>query len=131
MKRIRGLGDIRTHGSLSREGTLTSVARDWHRLRGLGGGTDDAASKSSWDGKVDNSVYKKVTARLPRRAGSIAPLTNVSNSRLQLLERIRRQQIASTQSLLEELRQALAEGIPVASSELRRLEARLFQLNNQ
>src|SRR3989338_4383277 len=30
MRRIRGIKDIHTHGSLSREGRLKSVVRDWH-----------------------------------------------------------------------------------------------------
>lgn len=125
VSRIKGLRDIRTHGSLAREGTLTSVARDWHKIRGSASIMDDASS-GSWDGRVENCIYKKGTARIARPFR-----TRLLHHDLHLGERIRKQQIESTQSLLEELRQALAEGIPVASGELRRLEARLAHLNTE
>ena len=50
-RKIKGMGDVKTHVTLAREGKLVSVARDWHK-RGEG-------SPESSDWSLDRHVFKK------------------------------------------------------------------------
>lgn len=118
MRRIKGLHDIRTHGSLAQEGKLISVARDWHRT-GSNRAMDETAS-GFWDGKVEQHLYKKGPTRT-------SPLSRTAPLPF-LYEKIKIQQIQMIQDLIKEVRQAMTEGIPVAKGEFQRLEARLSQL---
>lgn len=47
MRHMRGLRDIKTHGTLAKEGRLVSVAKDLHRINGKGRPPEEG----SWDGK--------------------------------------------------------------------------------
>lgn len=100
----RGLHDIKTR---------TSVARNKGRA-----GNNSSPRSPDWN--VDDSVYKKGPKGVRR-----------SRIDVYLKERMRRRLIELVQVQLEDLEQAMAERIPVSASELRRLRARLSQLETE
>ncbi|MBI2035321.1 MAG: hypothetical protein HYT12_01410 [Candidatus Liptonbacteria bacterium] len=110
--RIMGLRDIKTHSTLAREGRLVGVARNLHRQRNEA----DDAQRREW--KVERYIFKKPAKR---RASNF-------HRELYLEKKVKLRQIEVARDLLEELHQAIAEGIPVAAHELERLRARLAQL---
>ncbi len=116
---IRGIHDIKTHGTLAREGKLISVARDLHKVRGQEGHN----GSSDWD--ISKHVYKKGTMKV--RRSQAVPLY----SDLYLDEKIKKHQIEVVEDQLQEMNQAMAEGIPVSVSELERLKAKLSQLKTE
>ena len=116
MRCIKGFRDIKTHGSLAREGKLISVARDWHKYRRS---SDGNSTQESWDGRVENHLYK---------SGPWPVQTKSLFSDFYLGEKIRKYQTEFIQGLLEELRQASAEGISVLTDELEHLEKKLAKL---
>lgn len=117
MNRIKGLRDINTHGSLDRKGLLTGVAKNMHR----GGSAGHRETESGFGGDVSRHIFKKpAPAKRPVPLAIHLPLPD-SNSITKYL-------IATTRDLLEELLRARAEGLPVMSAELKRLEERLKDL---
>lgn len=114
--RLKGLHDIRTHSSLAREGKLVSVARD------LGRTARSNTEKGDWDAwDVKNHVYPKVTGSRPANAvSSRRDMSLEKKARESLIERI--------QYFLQEMKQAIAEGIPVSMPEFERLKTRLAEL---
>lgn len=119
--RVRGMRDIKTHGTLARAGLLISVARDLHRMENRG----TAAENSDWN--VEQHVFKKDNRRsspplYPPRSGLSFPVDFGKKVREHLLRII--------PDVIAELRQAAAEGIPVSIMELERLENRLSQLKS-
>lgn len=117
MRHIRGLCDIKTHGTLAKEGRLVSVARDWHRV-GKSGSSED----ESWDGSVDRMVFKKsAKARRPSQDLS-QPLV--------LRREIRATLIKQVQESMAEMEMFADEGVPGALTELQRLKVRLSQFES-
>src|SRR3989344_2760287 len=112
----RGMRDIKTHGTLAREGRLVNVARDLHEL----GGIEDTPHSSGWD--IERHIYKKTK---PAK-------TNIDSFRCHFFSEreVRLHQIEIAQSLLAEFRQATAEGLPVALHEIELLETKLTELQN-
>lgn len=117
---VRGLRDIKTHGTLAREGRLVSVARNLHRL---GNGTEENTSHSS-DWNIERHVYKK---KKSANTATAIPL----HRELYLERKVRLYQIAIIKSLLVEFQQATIEGLPVALHELERLKMRLTELQTE
>lgn len=117
--RLKGLRDIRTHGTLARQGRLISVARNLDRVRsheGKGGNISNGWS-------VELHIYPKQKLAKPRM---MAP-ASLSHD-LFLGNKVRLHQIEVIQDLVQEMLQAIAEGIPGAVHELERLKKRLAQL---
>lgn len=117
--RLRGLRDIKTHGSLAREGRLVSVARDWHKLNNRGGDkTESGGFADGWDAKqhlVKNKPVHSVTASSLCRDRDFE-----KKSKSQQIERII--------YLLTEFQRAIQEGLPVSLSAFESLKARLTEL---
>ncbi|MBI2068532.1 MAG: hypothetical protein HYT67_00260 [Candidatus Yanofskybacteria bacterium] len=119
---MRGLRDIKTHGTLARKGRLVSVARDWHRING-GNGTSE---NQSWDGSIEPMVFKKnVKARRFSRPSQ--DLFRVP----ELEGQIRATLIKQVQESIVEMEMFSSEGVPGALAELQRLKAELSQLENR
>lgn len=120
--RRRGVHDIKTHSTLAREGKLIGVARDWHKIRN---GAGDNSSPESSDWSIGKHVYNKGSTKVRRsRAMSFY-------SDLYLDEKIKKYQMQLIQDQLQEMNQAMAEGILVSVSELERLKVRLSQLKTE
>ena len=118
MGNVRGFRDIKTHGTLAREGRLVSVARNLHRMNRKGGSPEN----TSWDGSVDNMVVKKnAKARRPSRD---------LFQGLALERNIRATQIAVVQELIAEMEGFMEEGIPGAFIEFSRLKTKLSRLED-
>lgn len=115
---LKGLRDIKTHGSLAREGRLISVARNLHGMESRKG--EDTNISDDWS--VERHIYKKKSTR--SRSASGASL----HRELFLENKARLYQIEVIQDFLQEMRQAIAEGIPVAMQEFERLTKRLAEL---
>lgn len=107
----RGLKDIKTHGTLAREGRLVSVAKNLHQTRG--------GQLDSWN--IEQHIYYPKKKSAGSRPASL-------HRDLFLENKARRYQIAMTQDFLEEMRQAILEGIPVSVHELERLQKKLAKL---
>lgn len=78
---------------------------------------------SSWDGSVERHVYKK-EQRTKQHSSATASLPH----ELFLENKVRLHQIKVIQDLMQEMRQAIADGFPVVDRELERLEKRLTEL---
>ena len=110
---IKGFRDIRTHGSLAREGKLFSVAKNLHghgRFREM---RSQAESGDEWNVHVFRRD-KKPAVRFSHF--SSFPFS------FEELKKIRMHQVEVASDLLRELHQALAEGLPVVASELERVK---------
>jgi hypothetical protein len=81
---------------------------------------EDAAGSGDWSGSVERHVFKKQKSEMRTSTVILPPLYP--------RERVRSCQAEVTRNLLEELNQALAEGLPVAPQELERVQARLAKL---
>lgn len=117
--RVRGLRDIKTHGTLAREGRLISVARNLH-------GLENRESKSgviSDNWSIERHMYPKKKSAGPRQA----PVASLHRE-LFLENKVHLYQIEVTRDFLQEMRQATAEGIPVAIQEFKRLTKKLSEL---
>lgn len=119
MMRLKGLRDIKTHGILARAGRLVSVARDLHSL----GGKENTPHSNDWNSEwnLERHIFKK---KKPANAAT----TGRFNYGLEFAKKIRLHQIEVIQDVLVELRQAMAEGLPVAQHEFERLKTRLAEL---
>lgn len=117
--RVRGLRDIKTHGTLAREGRLVSVAKNFCRLRNR---IETIPDSSGWN--VERHIYKK---KKVMNTTTVTPL-----HREPYLERkVRLHQIEIIKDLLVEFQQAIIEGLPVALHELKRLKTRLTELQTE
>lgn len=116
---LRGLRDIKTHGSLDREGRLVGVAKNLHRI----GSRESENGTISDDWSVKQHVYPKKKPPISR-----SKATASLNRELFLDNKVRLYQIEVVRDSLQEMRQALAEGIPVATQEFERLTKRLAEL---
>lgn len=117
--RLRGLRDIKTHGSLAREERLISVARNLHRL----GSRESEVGTISEDWRIEQHIYPMKKPSGPRST-TLASL----HRELFLENKARLYQIEVIRDFLQEMRQAMAEGIPVAMQEFERLTKRLAEL---
>ncbi len=117
-RKIKGMGDVKTHVTLAREGKLVSVARDWHK-RGEGG----SESSDGWN--VKQHVFKKDE---PTNVSRPKKSSHSGLSDLYMDEKVKKQQIEAAKDQLQELKQAAAEGISVTPGEIERLEAKLSEL---
>ena len=115
MRRVRGLRDINTHGTLAREGRLVSVAKDWHRINGRSGCV--SSEEKSWDGSVDRMVFK-------RDAEMRRPSRDLFRD-FALERKIREAQIVRIREFIAEMEMFASEGLPGALVELHRLKAKL------
>ncbi len=123
---IKGIHDIKTHGSLAREGKLVSVARDWHKREG-GNGEGNAAGSDSWN--VQQHVFRKDSGKgKPVRKVSSTRVHTPFNQDPNLDGKIKSRQIEELKNSLAELEQAASEGIIVSADELERIKARLAEL---
>ena len=112
--RLRGLRDIKTHGTLARNGELISVARDLHQI-------GRSSMEERWgDWNVTKALFQKPLGRSGSRRDMLWDLARE--------KKVLASQIAAIKSLLEEFNQAIAEGLPVAIQEFERLKARLAEL---
>lgn len=109
--------DIKTHDTLSRQGILISVARNRYGLRHH----ESGGVNISDDWKIERHIYKK---KKPANTAVIVPPPR----NFYLEKKARLHQIEVIQDLLTELQQALAEGLPVAMHEFKRLKTRLKEL---
>lgn len=122
---IKGLHDIKTHGSLAREGKLVSVARDWHKINGGGGGIGSAGGNTGdWSPHVYRSEKEIKRSKPAKRFSS--PITPFQDPNLD--GKIKSCQIEELQNSLAELEQAVSEGLSVSADELERIKARLAEL---
>ncbi len=119
---MRGIHDIKTLGTLAREGKLIGVARDWHNVKGQAGHN---GSPESSDWNINKHVYKGSTMVRRSRATFFYPDLYLDE------QKIKECQIKLIQGQLQEMNQALVEGIPVSVSELERLKERLSQLRTE
>ncbi|MBI2446606.1 MAG: hypothetical protein HYV51_02170 [Parcubacteria group bacterium] len=121
MRRIRGIKDIKTHGTLAREGRLVSVARDWHKI-GRSGSTEGSSENQFWDGSVKHMVFKKsAETRRPSR-GLFQDIA--------LEKKIQAARIAQIQESIAEMEMFASEGMPGGFAELERLKIKLSQLES-
>lgn len=118
MRHMRGLRDIKTHGTLAKEGRLVSVAKDLHRTNGEGRPPEEG----SWDGKINPVALKK-------DAGTRKSPRNLFQD-LVLERNIKATQIAISQELIIEMEGFVEEGLPGALIELNRLKTKLSQLES-
>lgn len=118
MRRMRGLRDIKTHGTLAREGRLVSVARDLHQINRKSGSPENG----SWDGKV-NPILLKRSTRMRKPSRDLF-------QDLALEKNIRATQITIVQELIAEMDGFVKEGLPGALVELNRLKTKLSQLES-
>jgi len=117
MRHIKRLRDLKTHGSLAREGRLVSVARDWHRSGR--NGRSGSSENESWDGSVNRMVFKKsAKARKPSRD---------LFQTLALERKIRIMRIEQVRECIVEMEMFSSEGVPGALAELWRLKTKLSQ----
>jgi len=121
---IKGLRDIKTHVTLAREGKLVSVARDWHKRSEGGGGAGNAAGSDSWN--VQRHVFRKDSGKGKPAKKVSSPVTPFQDPNSD--EKIKSRKIEELKSSLVELEQAASEGIMVSADELKRLQARLAEL---
>lgn len=116
--RLRGLRDIKTHGSLAREERLIGVARNLHKM----GNCEGRDRNISDDWSVQQYICPKKKLAEPRVAATIHP-----HREFFLENKVRLHQIEVIQGFLQEMRQAIAEGIPVATHEFNRLTKSLAE----
>ncbi len=116
MMSARGMHDIKTHGTLAREGRLISVARDLHRINKRG-----FSEEGSWDGSVDSTVYR-------RPAQTQRPVRDLFHE-IALGRKTLGQQMANIREFVAEMEEFVQEGIPGAANELSRLRERLSALS--
>lgn len=116
--RVRGMRDIKTHGSLAREGKLLSVAKNLHGAGSHGARTD--SEPRSWDGSVERYLYSGEKVRKRSRP----PFGDTP-------EKVKAPLAETIMEFIEEMRNFASEGIPGAAEELRRLEARLTRLRTK
>ncbi|MEK7200640.1 MAG: hypothetical protein AAB672_00720 [Patescibacteria group bacterium] len=116
MRCIKGLRDINTHGTLAREGRLVGVARDLHRIERRSG----FSGNESWNGSVDNMVFKKSakTQRLPHDLFQ----------ELVLKKKIQNALVQQIQESIAEMEMFAGEGVAGALAELQRLGTKLSRL---
>ncbi len=122
--KMKGMHDIKTHGSLAREGKLVSVARDWHKCSEGGGGTGNSAGSDNWN--VKQNVFRKDSGKgklAKKVSSSVTPFQDPN-----LEEKIKYRKIEELQNSLKELKQAASERIPVSVNELERIKSRLAEL---
>ncbi len=127
LRDIKNYSNIKTHGSLAREGKLVSVARDLHNGSGFGGGIGSAESKGNmgdWSSHVYNKE-KEIRKGKPAKRFS-SPITPFQDPNFD--GKIKSRQIEELQNSLAELEQAASEGFSVSADELSRLKARLAEL---
>lgn len=106
MRRIKGLHDIATHGSLAREGRLISVARgDFFKTASPR--NDAGGITSDWD--VKRHIFQK-----PKSSFNFVKLA--------------KREIDFTQGILNEFDEAFQEGLPVSNEAREQLRARLTRL---
>ncbi|PIY73929.1 MAG: hypothetical protein COY85_04675 [Candidatus Portnoybacteria bacterium CG_4_10_14_0_8_um_filter_40_50] len=117
MRHIRGMRDIKTHGTLAREERLVSVARDWHRS-----GRSGSSENESWDGSVNRMMFKK-NAKTRKSSQDLFQT-------LALERKIRIMRIEQVREFITEMEMFSSEGVPGALAELRRLKTKLSQLES-
>ena len=101
---VRGVHNIKTHGSLDRAGLLRGAAKNMH------GDASGRADSEDWNGSAAQHIYvRKAPAR-----------QNPTKLRAHCLRR--------ALATLEELRVAVEEGFPVAEFELQRARQRVQDL---
>ncbi len=122
--KIKGIHDIKTHGSLARGGKLVSVARDWHKRSEGGSGAGNAEGSDSWN--VQQHVFRKDSGKGKLAKKVSSPITSFQE--LNFGEKIKSRKIEELQNSLVELEQADSEGLPVSANELERIKARLAEL---
>lgn len=115
---IKRLRDIKTHGSLARQGKLVSVARNLRRS----GSHESGGGDVSVNWSVEQHIYKKKPDRF--RSVSAASLC----SELFFENQVYLYQVQVVRDLIQEMYQAMAEGISVATQELERLTKKLVKL---
>ncbi len=112
---IKGMRDIKTHGTLSCEGKLLSVARDWRRIDR---GKINSVDMGAWDGSVARNVFYKKSAK-PRLL-NIVPFYQAGETMQELLR--------TAENDIEEMTRFVAEGLPGAKEELERLRQKLSRI---
>jgi hypothetical protein len=101
---VRGLHNIKTHGSLDRVGLLVGVAKNTHR------GVSRNYDPGDWSGQAARHLYVRKDA----------PHGSTTQARVHCLR--------VAQSALEELMKAAEEGFKVSEQEMQRLRNRILYL---
>jgi len=124
MPSIKGMHDIRTHGSLSCQGELLSVAKNLHKI-GFGFSIGSASRKinrsidmGAWDGSVARHSFNKVLNK--SRSLNLASFYQG--------EKIMEGQIRTLEDEIKEMTNFVKEGLPGAKKELERLCNKLLQI---
>lgn len=117
--RFKGLHDIKTHGSLDHEGRLIGVAKNLHRM----GSRENGNGKISDDWSVKQYICPKKKLAKFRQAFVASPYHDFFSE-----NKVKLYQIEVIQDSLQEMRQAMAEGILVSKQELNRLIKKLSEL---
>lgn len=114
MKGIRGLHDINTHGTLSREGRLFSIAKNLHQTVKRA----EFSGEESWVGSVKSFVPVKNTKRQ-----KFSPVLFLLDPALKT--KIRMAQIEQIQEFISEMEEMAREGVKGAVAEIQALKERL------
>ena len=111
---MKGLINIKTHGSLSRQGLLVSVARDLHRTTR----TRSESESKSEDWNTGEQVLQKPKGEKHSISISAPVIAKLINS----------EQIKYIYGILAEMERAIADGISTSLDEFERLKKKLAEL---
>lgn len=114
MRRIKGLGDIKTYSALAREGRLVSVAKNLHQIVRR----NEFFGEESWGGNIKSFVPKKGAKR--RKFSPVLFLLDQD-----LKAKIRIVQMEQIRALIFELEELAKEGIAGTVAERHSLKKRL------
>lgn len=124
--RIRGLHNMKTHGTLARKGLLVSVARDWYKAGEQSGKAADSTFADNWD--VQRHIFKK--ERSPNTVTRVSRRQEFDFERRAISQAIS-QQIERIAYLLGEFQRAIEEGTPVSLQVFEQLKSRLAELKKR
>ncbi|MEK7659382.1 MAG: hypothetical protein AAB338_01870 [Patescibacteria group bacterium] len=115
---IKGLRNIKTHGSLAREGRLANVARNMRKI-----GSESKGGNISDGWSIEQHIYPKKKSARPH-------LTSAASLHRDLFldDKVRLYQIEVIRDSLKEIQEAMAERIPVVAHEVKRLNRQLMKL---
>ena len=124
--RLRGLSNIKTHGTLDRKGLLIGVAKNIHKL-GSGGGTESTEGSSDWH--VKSHIYKNKEPPRTALAKIVPPHQGLLSGLSE--EEVKQHLIEGFQDLLGEFYKAITEGLPVFTAEVERIQAILVKFQTE
>lgn len=117
---IKGMRDIKTHGTLSREGKLFSVARDLHRINR---GKINSVDLGAWDGSVARNATAFDKNKLTKFRSSLNAI-GLPFYQGEIMEKL----VSFIEDDIREMKGFMAEGLPGTKEELERLRQRLSRV---